>query len=187
MKVKIFIALIYAILVLSGCGHVESHERTLTHPPKVFGEYVTVTAPSTDFEGASQAVSIPGRRESYGERPIKHNIVLSSNGRQINVRVTNPASEGIIGPHVITISFLDGPVGHVFDTKSFTSEAIGPGQSSQGTVASDTAPEHGLYYWSYAIAKADHYAEAVKALEESLAASAQPVEGDDDEWDDEDW
>lgn len=192
MSVKSFLQLAALAVMASACGKVESHELRLTHPPIVFGEYVTQTASTADFAGLEVDVPIPGRRPEYSKRSIKDNVVLANRRQAVVITLSNPGDQTALAPQVVTVAFYDGPTGELLEVLNFTSEVIPPG--GQITTTLETAQEapSGTYYWSYQIDLAEGWEMALESWAEASAAAELDADDDwdgdgDDEWEDEDW
>ena len=189
MKLKMTLVLAALAIGLTGCGQVESHSRMLTHPPRVFGEYVTQTAKTVDFTTLTIPVFIPGRRPEYGSYPLKDNVILTNRRNVIDVQITNPFDDVLLGPHVITVTFHDGPEGADLEALVFESGVIGPGRTVKASLATTVSPPQGTYFWSYSVDRVDDWEAALQAYNENRQ-SAQETEdesgsGGDDEWDEE--
>ncbi len=190
MPLKSILQLTALALISSACGKVESHELRLTHPPIVFGEYVTQTASTADFAGLEVEVAIPGRRPEYQTRTIKDNVVLSNRRQAVDITLNNPADQTALAPQVVTVAFYDGPTGELLEVLSFSSAVIAPGGQITTTLETAHKAPSGTYYWSYQIDLAEDWE---MALETWAAAATEEVEDDgwdaegDDGWEDEDW
>lgn len=181
MPVKSILQLAALALMASACAKVESHELRLTHPPVVFGEYVTQTARTADFAGLEVDVAIPGRRPEYQTRTIKDNVVLSNRRQAVDITLNNPADQTALAPQVVTIAFYDGPTGELLEVLSFSSAVIAPGGQITTTLETTREAPSGTYYWSYQIDLAEDWEMAL----ETWAEAAATEEGADDEWDEE--
>ena len=186
MSRNLISAFLLTTLVVAGCSHAESHDLRLTHPPVVFGEFVTQSTRTQDFEGMVISVSTPGRRPSYDSRRITDNVVLSNNRNAVNIAISNSSEASPLAPQFISVTFYDGPTGHEIETLSYTSAVIPPGESARAEITTGMEAPSGTYYWSYQLQPAEGGEAALQAYEEANAA-AEDDDGDDDWGDDSDW
>ncbi len=186
MNVKITLMLALLPVLFAGCGHVESHSRMVTHPTKVFGEYVTQMTRTVDFTELEIPVTIPGRRPEYDVYPLKHNVILANHRNVIDIHINNPFDDVALAPHVVSVTFHDGPEGINLETLTFESGVIGPGQTVKATLTAGILPPQGTYYWSYSLDRIDDWEEALQAFMASQEAAGESSPDDeDDDWDDE--
>ncbi len=176
--------------LFTACGHVESHDRLLTHPPRIYGEYVTELASTAGFLPRDIPVDIPGRRPEFGATTLSHNVILANRKNVLDVTVINSDDGQPLAPHTVTVSFYDGPEGHQLDTRALETGVIPPGGRMTESLATLIAPPSGSYYWSYNIQRSDGWEEALQAYqdEQLMDQAATQVDEDDLEWDgDDDW
>lgn len=191
MNVKITLILAVFPVLFAGCGHVESHSRMVTHPTKVFGEYITQMTSTVDFTELEIPVTIPGRRPEHGSYPLKHNVILANRRNVIDIHINNPFDDVALAPQVVRVTFHDGPEGIDLETLTFESGVIGPGETVKGTLTASIPPPQGTYYWSYSLDRIDDWEEALQAYKatkqsaQEAASGAASLEAEDDEWDDE--
>ena len=172
------------------CSPAESHERTLTHPPRIYGEYVTQLAKTVDFVERELPVSIPGRRPVYDVKPLNHNVILANRANTVEVTVINHDAGQPLAPHTVTVTFYDGPEGHPLDTQSMATGVIPPLGQETAALTTPVEPPEGIYYWSYTISRTDGWEEAVQAYEgsqESETGGTAAGEDEGDEWGEDDW
>lgn len=185
MLSRLTLSFLFLALLTTGCSKVESHDLRLTHPPKVFGEYVTQTTFTADFKGARIVSSIQGRRPVYDSRPVKDNVVLINSRETVTITVSNPGDLAAIAPQKVTITFYDGPTGAALETLTITTQVVPPGQRATASVTTAFLPSSGSYYWSYHLAHAENWETVLADYE----ANRQDQTGDDDDagWGDDDW
>ena len=164
------------------CTHSEHHARKLTHPPKLFGEYVTRTAATPGFPGQQIQLDIPGRRNEFSSYTLKNNISLNNRRNVVEVAIHNPTSDTPLPPHVVTVIFFDGPEGAPLDTLSHQTEVIPPGDVARATLRTMATPDRGTYYWAFQIARPADWEAQLQAYSEAAEADE-----DSDEWDADDW
>lgn len=190
MNLKITLLLAALTVMFAGCGHVESHSRMVTHPTKVFGEYVTQMTRTVDFTELEIPVTIPGRRPEHGSYPLKHNVILANRRNVIDIHINNPFDDVALAPHVVSVTFHDGPEGIDLETLTFESGVIGPGETVKASLSASIPPPQGTYYWSYSLDRVDDWEEALQAYNATQqaareSASEASMGAEDDEWDDE--
>ena len=182
--------LILAVIsvLFTSCGHVETHSRMVTHPTKVFGEYITQMTSSVDFTELEISVPIPGRLPEHGTYPLKHNVILANRRNVIDIQINNPFDNVALAPHVVTVIFHDGPEGIDLETLTFESGVIGPGETVKASLTASIPPPEGTYYWSYRLDRIDGWEAALqsyKATKQSASGTSSQEEENDD-WGD-DW
>lgn len=187
MSRNLISAFLLTTLVVTGCSHVESHDLRPTHPPVVFGEFVTQTTHTLDFEGMDISVSTPGRRPIYDSRRITDNVVLSNNRNAVNLAIINSSEASPLAPQFVSVTFYDGPTGHEIETLSYTSAVLPPGESAQAELTTEMEAPSGTYYWSYHLQPAEGGEAALQAYEEANASVDDDEDGGDDWGDDSDW
>ncbi len=190
MKLAPAFALAALPVLFTACSQAESHERTLTHPPRIYGEYVTQLAKTVDFVERELPVSIPGRRPVYDVKPLNHNVILANRANTVEVTVINHDAGQPLAPHTVTVTFYDGPEGHPLDTQSMATGVIPPLRQETAALTTPVEPSEGIYYWSYTISRPDGWEEAVQAYEdsqESETGGTAAGEDEGDEWGDDDW
>ena len=188
MKLTSALFLVSLPILFMACGRAESHDRLLTHPPKIYGEYVTRLATTIDFARRDIPVGIPGRRPEFETTPLNHNVILVNRKHVIDITVINPDDQPL-APHTVTVIFYDGPEGHSLDSQSLVTGVIPPQGRQSASLATSLAPSSGITYWSYSISRADDWEAALQTYQESRQEEGAEVQADDDlEWDDdEDW
>ncbi len=189
MKLTLAPVLAALPVLFMACSQAESHERSLTHPPRIYGEYVTQLAKTIDFVERDLPVSIPGRRPAYDVKPLNHNVILANRANTVEVTIVNHDDSQPLAPHRVTVTFYDGPEGHTLDTRSMATGVIAPSAKETAALTTPVEPPDGIYYWSYTISRADDWEEALQAYEDSHEAEAGGSGADEgeDDWGDDDW
>lgn len=190
MNLKLTLILAGYAVLFAGCGHVESHTRMVTYPTMVFGEYVTQMTRTVDFTELEIQVITPGRRPEHDSYPLKHNVILANRRNIVDIEINNPFDDVALGPHIIRVTFHDGPEGIDLETLTFESGVIGPGKTAKASLTASISPPQGTYYWSYSLDRVNDWEEAIQvynatqqAAQES--ASGATLEAEDDDWEEE--
>ncbi len=190
MKLLPALSLVALPALFTACGQVESHDRLLTHPPRIHGEYVTELASTVDFVPRVIPVDVPGRRPVFGTTTLSHNIILANRKNVLDVTVINPDDSQPLAPHTVTVSFYDGPEGHHLDNRTLETGVIPPGRRTTASLVTLIAPPSGAYYWSYSIQRSDGWEEALQVYQDGLIQDEAATQEDEDdlEWGgDDDW